>query len=320
MSFRLDWLKTKESQYDINLWRDKYFFGFDSSVIKSARKIMDYGCGVGYYLIPLSQQEEYEVIGVEKDLDIIGYLESIGQKNVINLTRFEEIVKNESMKFDLILLIDVLHNYYFSMTDRALLILKLKKCLYEHGRIVVTFNHISENERERICYIFHMLGFQLYEKTKLKVIHDGLLKFETFYFFSLESNTKQTDNFFPFLFSNVKDDILKKLAYSLHTNSFIDMEKYVENISEQYKKIYLENFFQILVDSKKFEKIFLLLREPFEIKYKNDEFGAEIISVNNRLKEQNKRFGDIFFWKDSLLEIIISSKDDTIKIHYISFK
>jgi|GEM_PF-5969355 len=142
-----------------------------------------------------------------------------------------------------------------------------------------------------------------------------------FYCFTQRKESDKNQEACPFLFSSIKKEILKAVEHSLINNESREMAYCLEKIQECYQKIYLENFYRVFIETQKFKYMFSLLREPFELNYKKTIFGSEITFIDDIQKEKNKNVGDLFFWEDSVLEIVISSKDkNKIRVHYLNFK
>ncbi len=92
--------------------------------IKVGQRVLDFGCGSGNYTIPAARivGEEGLVYALDKDkrkLDqLMCQVESMGLKNIIRLdTSNESGIGLDNASFDVVLLYDVLHYYYFPQAE-----------------------------------------------------------------------------------------------------------------------------------------------------------------------------------------------------------
>lgn len=77
-----------------------------SFISKPNSYILDIGCGVGRYLVPLTQ-ENHTVIGIDKNPDIVTKLNIIGYKNVYTVEKAQNVL---AQNFDYIIMSHIIEH------------------------------------------------------------------------------------------------------------------------------------------------------------------------------------------------------------------
>ena len=96
-----------------------------SFISKPNSRILDVGCGLGRYLIPLTEQKHY-VVGVDKSIEIVAKLRSNGYANVYSL---QEAPEHLSCNFDYIIMSHIIEHiesdFLISFLDGYIRFLKI---------------------------------------------------------------------------------------------------------------------------------------------------------------------------------------------------
>lgn len=146
--------------------------------IKPGQKILDFGCGEGHYAIPTAiiVGAAGKVYAYDKDRWALQQLViNARSKRLNNIeivqasddTKFN--FKNET--FDLVLVYDVLHPYYFpGTTDRKSLLMEIYRVLKKDGSLSIIPKHI---DKEKIIEESKKSGFYLEKEYSKRIIHDN---------------------------------------------------------------------------------------------------------------------------------------------------
>ena len=150
--------------------------------INDGDKILDFGCGYGYYSIPLAK---ISTKGIVYALDmnakkITEFKKSLQNYNLNNIkiiqTSGELKLPFADESLDFVLLFDVLHNHYFTAAARIKVLLEINRITKKDGLISVFPKHMIEKELKKDM---KKTNFSFRRKIKAKVLH----------FYSLEDNT-----------------------------------------------------------------------------------------------------------------------------------
>ena len=148
--------------------------------------ILDFGCNVGHYTIPVAKVvgKESKVYAVDKDSKALTQLmqtaKSEGLENIVPITTSGEFninLKNESV--DVVLLYDILH--YINLKERRKLynevyrILKISGFLSiypKHYKLDEPLGELSDTELESLIQEIENKNFCFNSKVFKKLIHD----------------------------------------------------------------------------------------------------------------------------------------------------
>ncbi|MBN1686715.1 MAG: class I SAM-dependent methyltransferase [Spirochaetales bacterium] len=151
------------------------------SGVRNGDKVIDFGCGSGDYAIPAAKivGERGAVYAVDRDK---GKLEELRRKirdrkieNIVPVDAAKNSGKNGGMDFengaaDVVLLFDVLHQYYFpSVESRRRVLREICRLLKPGALLLVHPTHV--NQANIIDEIEHA-GFQFVNRRAGNLIHD----------------------------------------------------------------------------------------------------------------------------------------------------
>ena len=142
--------------------------------LKEGQIVLDFGSGIGYYTIPAARivGENGRIYAIDKEKDVIDRLmEKARKMNLNNIKpmiadRIDRKLRNEF--FDVVLLYDVLHDYYFTKTERMELLEEIYRVLKYNGLVSVYPKHIDHQE---IILELEKTGFHFRDKLFKKLIH-----------------------------------------------------------------------------------------------------------------------------------------------------
>jgi len=124
----------------INLSYKKRFYVWKSYLEKFIPKdknmqILEVGCGMGHNLYSLSKLGFRNILGIDLSPECIDFCKAKGF-NVLLLAKNDNFYLQNSHKFDLVILYDVLEHY--SPEDGADLLLKIRQVLKDDGRLIIS--------------------------------------------------------------------------------------------------------------------------------------------------------------------------------------
>jgi ubiquinone/menaquinone biosynthesis C-methylase UbiE len=112
--------------------------------IRSGQTVLDFGCGLGIYTIPVAKivGEQGRVYALDKDKEVLNQLmqkaQSAGLRNTRRMeTSGESVIDLADESVDVVLLFDVFHSFYFPQVDDR------KKLLGEVHRIMKPSGFLS---------------------------------------------------------------------------------------------------------------------------------------------------------------------------------
>lgn len=181
--------KTVDVNEKIELWeRTDGVDLIKNNCIKKGSTIIDFGCSIGHYVIPIALVvgEQGKVFAVDKNKYSLELLNEkalkMGLNNietVYSKSRSKLDFKNESI--DGILFYDILHSGEIDLTK---IILESKRILKKDGLLSILPFHLSYLEINSLLSRIINMGFQLIESK----ISEGL-HFEMFYYLQSKHST-----------------------------------------------------------------------------------------------------------------------------------
>ena len=171
---------------DVEIWIERNAEKFLKEIgIKKGMKVLDFGCGKGHYVIPLSKVvgKEGVVLGIDKDKETLRELsEIIEEKNFSNIRLIEAdlFIPLKNSCVDAVLCYDVIH--YFK--DRKNLYTQIYRILKKDGFLSLYPKHNKEDfPLMELAYIniqeiekeVKECGFKLKNKIFIKCLHDESL-------------------------------------------------------------------------------------------------------------------------------------------------
>jgi len=148
--------------------------------IKEGHIILDFGCGAGTYSLPAAKivGKKGQVFALDKSKskldELIRKAKSAGLDNIKTMeTSGKLIIPLEDRFFDVVLLYDILHSYYFSLSERRKLLKEVHRTLKPEGLLSVYPEHmeLEETKKEIEEANFH------FEKKYFKIlIHEDRYK------------------------------------------------------------------------------------------------------------------------------------------------
>jgi len=124
--------------------------------IKKGNIILDFGCGAGTYSLPAAKiiGKRGKVFALDKSKskldELIRKAKSAGLDNIKTVeTSGKLIIPLEDRFFDVVLLYDILHSYYFSLSERRKLLKEVHRTLKPEGLLSVYPEHMELEETKR---------------------------------------------------------------------------------------------------------------------------------------------------------------------------
>ena len=143
--------------------------------IKEGQIILDFGCGAGYYTIPVAKiaGDNGKVYALDKDGNSLDELKNKAKeekvKNIEIIKTSGEIkIPFEDNSIDVILLYDVIHSYYFSDDERKKVVDEAKRVLKVRGMLSLYPKHMNLEEIK--CEI-EKEGFYLEKRIFTTLLH-----------------------------------------------------------------------------------------------------------------------------------------------------
>jgi ubiquinone/menaquinone biosynthesis C-methylase UbiE len=144
--------------------------------VKAGHEVLDFGCGSGTYAIPAAMVvgaagKVYALDKESRKLDeLMRKAESIGLGNIRRMKTSGKLkIELEDECIDVVLLYDILHEFYFPIADdRKALLLEVSRVLKPHGFLSVWPKHMESKAEEEI----ENANFYLESKHFEMLIHD----------------------------------------------------------------------------------------------------------------------------------------------------
>ena len=118
--------------------------------IKKGDVILDFGCGEGIYSLPAAKiaGKKGKVLALDKSISKIDELTRKARS--VELENIETVKTSGKLKvpfpdgyFDVVLLYDILHSYYFSLNEREELLEEMRRVLRAGGLLSVYPEHMD---------------------------------------------------------------------------------------------------------------------------------------------------------------------------------
>ena len=141
--------------------------------LKNEQIVLDFGSGIGYYTIPSAKivGDNGRVYALDKERDIISKLmdkaKTLGLYNITPVVS-DKLDEFEEEFFDVILLYDVLHDYYFNKEERIKILEEVYRVSKYNNLVSVYPKHMDINE---IIEELETVGFHFKNKLSKKLIH-----------------------------------------------------------------------------------------------------------------------------------------------------
>ena len=141
--------------------------------LKNEQIVLDFGSGIGYYTIPSAKivGDNGRVYALDKERDIISKLmdkaKTLGLHNITPVVS-DKLDEFEEEFFDVILLYDVLHDYYFNKEERIKILEEVYRVSKYNNLVSVYPKHMDINE---IIGELETVGFHFKNKFSKKLIH-----------------------------------------------------------------------------------------------------------------------------------------------------
>jgi ubiquinone/menaquinone biosynthesis C-methylase UbiE len=148
--------------------------------IKEGMKVLDLGCGPGFFSIEIAKMVGVSGKVIAADLQD-GMLEKLNEKiKDTNLQKIIELHKCQNdkigltVKFDFILLFYILHE----ITNQSLALIELKTLLKPNGKILIVEPkfHVNKNDFNNSIIIIKNNGFNIIEEPKILFSRSILIK------------------------------------------------------------------------------------------------------------------------------------------------
>lgn len=174
---------------DVKEWLAKNGMAFLRSIgIKEGQAILDFGCGVGHYTIPVAKLlgKQGKIYAMDKDIESINELMQIaereGLKNIVpmHIQSAELKINLRDESVDTVLFYDVLH--YMNITERNKIynecyrILKIDGLLSvypKHNKLDEPLWNLSDIQLEDVIKEIESAKFHFERKFYKKLIHDN---------------------------------------------------------------------------------------------------------------------------------------------------
>ena len=172
---------------------DRWFRYYGESTLKhvgfkKGQTVLDFGCGSGYYAIPIAKiiGEQCQVYALEKDRmeleRLISRAKLMGLKNIVSLdTTGNSSIPLDNESVDVVLLYDVLHHYFYPREDaRRKLLSELWRVLKPGGMLSLFPTHLGSDMDPKLADIEREIKDASFQKEiefrDLQVMHDGGLQ------------------------------------------------------------------------------------------------------------------------------------------------
>ncbi len=145
-------------------------------VIKRGDIVLDFGCGEGTYSLPAAKiaGKEGKVFALDKSISKLDELtrraQSAGLENIKTVKTSGRLkVPFPDGHFDVVLLYDILHSYYFSMDERKKVLKEVYRVLKSGGLLSVYPEHMNVEEIKKEV---EKANFHLEKKYFKTLIHE----------------------------------------------------------------------------------------------------------------------------------------------------
>lgn len=142
--------------------------------------VIDVGCGVGYFSIPIAKMvgSNGKVIAVDLQFQMLEMLkrraEKAGVADYIELIKCEKDRLGINVEADFALVFAMLHE----VSDQARLLAEIYHCLKEGGKLLLAEPpiHVTAKKFEKEVAVAEEVGFKVVERPRLRWSHAALLK------------------------------------------------------------------------------------------------------------------------------------------------
>ena len=166
---------------DKNIWLGEYADKAMRAIgIKNGQIVLDFGAGEGNYTIPVSHiiGKLGKVYAYEKDKTVINkFKKNIASLKLDNIeiihSRGKFSLPFEKNFFDVVLLYDVIHHYYFTKNEMILILREIYEITKPNALISVFPKHMDEDEFRDMM---EKVGFSFEKEIPLILLHYGFLE------------------------------------------------------------------------------------------------------------------------------------------------
>ena len=148
--------------------------------LRSGDSVLDFGCGRGCYTIPAAEVvgSDGVVYALDRDKYSLSELNreasSRDLHNIVPVHSIEQMTKTLGARtFDVVLLYDVIHHYYFTRKQRDDLITSLASIVSPDGILSIFPQHMSIGQLEGLKKQLRTVGFMLETRMEAELLHDN---------------------------------------------------------------------------------------------------------------------------------------------------
>lgn len=166
---------------DTDRWLKELAVPFLKQVgIQPKQKILDFGCGPGFYTIPAARivGRRGRVFALDKSAKVLQELEQRAKEESLSnieilLTSGELIIPLPDDSVDVCLLFDVIHSYYFTHQRRVTLLREIQRVLKAGGLLSFYPSHMNFDTSKRLL---ESMGFECIGTMQATLLHYYSLK------------------------------------------------------------------------------------------------------------------------------------------------
>lgn len=166
---------------DVDRWLKDLAVSFLKRVgIQPKQKILDFGCGPGFYTIPVARivGKKGRVFALDKSAKVLRELEQRAEEeNLSNieilLTSGELVIPLDDASVDVCLLYDVIHSHYFTHQLRVTLLREIQRVLKSGGLLSFYPSHMNFDTSKELL---ERMGFECIGTMQGTLLHYYSLK------------------------------------------------------------------------------------------------------------------------------------------------